>query len=96
MQLPRTTPSADPLSPMDTDESRTMDATAAPRQNAPRRLLGAALTAVAAAAMVMVAASPAAAHHGWDGFETNDLVYIAGTVSSDGSWGEPHLTCPHG
>lgn len=30
------------------------------------------------------------AHHGWDGFETNDLIYIAGTVSSDGSWGDPH------
>ncbi|WP_269936714.1 hypothetical protein [Arthrobacter sp. HY1533] len=38
----------------------------------------------------MVSASPAAAHHGWDGFETDNLVYIAGTVNSDGSWGEPH------
>ncbi|GGI83671.1 hypothetical protein [Pseudarthrobacter scleromae] len=42
------------------------------------------------AAMALVPASPAAAHHGWDGFETNDLVYIAGTVSSEGIWGDPH------
>ncbi len=49
----------------------------------------AAATAVAAA-VVLVPATPAAAHHGWDGFDTDRLVYIAGTVSSDGSWGEPH------
>ncbi|WP_309130980.1 hypothetical protein [Brevibacterium sp.] len=48
----------------------------------------AALLAVAATALLP--ASPAAAHHGWDGFETNELVYIAGTVSSEGSWGDPH------
>ncbi|WP_205753597.1 hypothetical protein [Arthrobacter ruber] len=42
------------------------------------------------AATALLAASPASAHHGWDGFETDDLVYIAGTVSSDGNWGDPH------
>ena len=50
--------------------------------------LGATITVTAA--IVLVTASPAAAHHGWDGFLTDDLTYIAGTVSSDGSWGEPH------
>jgi len=57
-----------------------------------RRRLGAALAAAiaAAAAMVLIPASPAAAHHGWDGFDTDHLVYLAGTVSSNGSWGEPH------
>ncbi len=45
---------------------------------------------LAAAAITLVPASPAAAHHGWDGFETSELVYIAGTVSSEGSWGDPH------
>ncbi len=50
--------------------------------------LGATITATAA--IVLVAATPAAAHHGWDGFGTENLTYIAGTVSSDGSWGEPH------
>jgi hypothetical protein len=52
-----------------------------------RRLVTAALLA---AAIALVTASPAAAHHGWSGFKTNELVYIAGTVSSDGSWGDPH------
>lgn len=53
---------------------------------------GAAAGAVVAAvtSMVLASASPAAAHHGWDGFDTDNLVYLAGTVSSDGSWGEPH------
>lgn len=51
---------------------------------------GLALAAATTAAIVLVPASPAAAHHGWDGFDTSRLVYIAGTVSSDGSWGEPH------
>lgn len=52
--------------------------------------LGATLAATAAAAIVLTQASPAAAHHGWDGFDTDRLLYVAGTVSSDGSWGEPH------
>lgn len=55
-----------------------------------RRGLLAAAALLAASAIALVPASPAAAHHGWDGFETNDLVYIAGTVSSEGSWGDPH------
>lgn len=44
----------------------------------------------AAAAIALVPASPAAAHHGWDGFETSELRYISGTVSSEGTWGDPH------
>ncbi|MFG6444653.1 hypothetical protein ACFXQA_05210 [Microbacterium sp. P07] len=52
--------------------------------------LGVALTAAAIAAIVLIPASPAAAHHGWDGFDTDHLIYLSGTVSSDGSWGEPH------
>ncbi|MDR6438681.1 hypothetical protein J2790_003848 [Paenarthrobacter nicotinovorans] len=58
----------------------------------PRRrgLLGSAAALLVTAAMALVPASPAAAHHGWDGFETNNLVYIAGTVSSEGNWGDPH------
>jgi hypothetical protein len=55
-----------------------------------RRRLLATAALLAAAAIALVPASPAAAHHGWDGFETNDLVYIVGTVSSEGSWGDPH------
>ncbi|MFD1146000.1 hypothetical protein [Saccharothrix hoggarensis] len=57
----------------------------------PRRLgLLATAPLLAAAAISLVTASPAAAHHGWDGFETNELVYIAGTVSTEGNWGDPH------
>lgn len=33
---------------------------------------------------------PAFAHHGWPGFDTDHLIYIAGTVSSNGVWGNPH------
>jgi hypothetical protein len=55
------------------------------------RLLAAAGTAAAVAlGTVLIPAPPAAAHHGWPGFETDRLVYIAGTVSSDGVWGNPH------
>ncbi|MGP4032817.1 hypothetical protein [Pseudarthrobacter sp. 1C304] len=56
----------------------------------PRRGLLATAALLAAAALALLPASPAAAHHGWDGFETNHLVYISGTVSSEGSWGDPH------
>ena len=56
----------------------------------PLSRVGAWVAAAAAAAMVLVPASPAAAHHGWDGFDTGRLVYLAGEVSSDGRWGEPH------
>lgn len=34
--------------------------------------------------------SQALAHHGWPGFLTERLVYISGTVSSKGVWGNPH------
>ena len=54
------------------------------------RRLGALIAIAATAAFVLVPASPAAAHHGWDGFETGRLVYLAGEVSSNGRWGEPH------
>lgn len=54
----------------------------------PLAIAGAA--AVAALGTVLIPVPPAAAHHGWPGFETNRLVYIAGTVSSDGVWGNPH------
>ena len=50
----------------------------------------AAAVIAAVAAIVLLPASPAAAHHGWDGFDTDHLVYVAGDVSSDGRWGEPH------
>lgn len=33
---------------------------------------------------------PAHAHHGWPGFDTDHLIYIAGEVSSEGVWGNPH------
>ena len=62
----------------------------------PRSIRGLRLLAVAGAAAVvalgtvLIPAPPAAAHHGWPGFETDRLVYIAGTVSSDGVWGNPH------
>ncbi|MFJ4027545.1 hypothetical protein ACIPWF_10140 [Paenarthrobacter sp. NPDC089989] len=55
-----------------------------------RRGLLATAAVLAAATIALLPASPAAAHHGWDGFETNELVYIAGTVSSEGNWGDPH------
>jgi len=55
-----------------------------------RRGLLATAALLAAAAITLVPVSPAAAHHGWSGFETNELVYIAGTVSSEGTWGDPH------
>lgn len=55
-----------------------------------RRGLMATAALLAAAAIALLPASPAAAHHGWDGFETDELVYISGTVSSEGSWGDPH------
>lgn len=43
-----------------------------------------------AALATLVPALPAFAHHGWPGFDTDRLLYIAGTVSSDGVWGNPH------
>ena len=32
----------------------------------------------------------ASAHHGWAGFDTDYLIYLAGAVASDGIWGNPH------
>lgn len=40
--------------------------------------------------LTLLPTSPAFAHHGWAAFETDRLVYIAGTVSSRGVWGNPH------
>ena len=67
-----------------------MPSTTTPTRHAPRWRSRASLVAAAALAVVLVAAQPAAAHHGWDGFETGRLLYMAGEVSSDGRWGEPH------
>ncbi|MDZ7875121.1 MAG: hypothetical protein U5N27_19720 [Rhizobium sp.] len=39
---------------------------------------------------VPLALNNASAHHGWPTFDTSRLVYIAGTVSSEGVWGNPH------
>lgn len=66
------------------------DTTTARRPRGRRLRASLAAAAATVAALVLVPASPAAAHHGWDGFDTDSLVYIAGSVSSDGSWGEPH------
>jgi hypothetical protein len=49
---------------------------------------GAALAATLLASLLP--ATPAFAHHGWPGFDTDRLIYIAGAVSSDGVWGNPH------
>lgn len=54
-----------------------------------RVILGAAGLAVAPLTSIFLA-SPAFAHHGWPGFRTDQLIYIAGTVSSNGTWGNPH------
>lgn len=54
-----------------------------------RRLGVTAIGLIAAAALVAVPTA-AQAHHGWDGFETSELRYISGTVSSEGTWGDPH------
>lgn len=48
------------------------------------------LTRFAAFSLALLSATPAFAHHGWAAFETDRVVYIAGTVSSQGVWGNPH------
>ncbi|MEW5713520.1 hypothetical protein AB1462_14245 [Pseudomonas sp. SB113] len=48
------------------------------------------LGAVALAAASLLPALPAFAHHGWPGFDTDRLIYVAGAVSSEGVWGNPH------
>ncbi|AUN38655.1 hypothetical protein [Tsukamurella tyrosinosolvens] len=55
-----------------------------------RRALRGAAALIAVAVLTLIHASPASAHHGWDGFETTKLLYVAGTVSSEGNWGDPH------
>ena len=48
------------------------------------------ISAAVALAAFLMPVSPASAHHGWPGFQTDRLVYISGTVSSEGVWGNPH------
>lgn len=48
------------------------------------------LTMIASFFLALLPTTPAFAHHGWAAFETDRLVYIAGTVSSQGVWGNPH------
>lgn len=55
-----------------------------------RMIFGAAALVVAASLTSIFPVLPAFAHHGWPGFITDRLVYISGTVSSDGTWGNPH------
>lgn len=54
-----------------------------------RAIFGAIALALAPLASLLPAGL-AFAHHGWPGFDTDHLIYIAGTVSSDGVWGNPH------
>lgn len=63
--------------------------THSPHRTGARRLGLAAIGLIAAAALLAVPTA-AQAHHGWDGFDTDNLIYVSGTVSSDGEWGEPH------
>ncbi len=55
-----------------------------------QRLTNVGLSVAVILGAVLMPLSPASAHHGWPGFDTDRLVYIAGTVSSDGVWGNPH------
>lgn len=62
-----------------------------PKSLKPSRILinvGISIAVALGAALMLI--STASAHHGWPGFETYHLVYISGTVSSDGVWGNPH------
>jgi Family of unknown function (DUF6152) len=45
--------------------------------------------AVAAAVLCVAVAGPAAAHHGWEHFDTTRPIYLAGSVT-DVQWGNPH------
>lgn len=54
------------------------------------RMLTACTAAVVTLAAVLHPVTQALAHHGWPGFLTDRLVYISGTVSSKGVWGNPH------
>lgn len=55
-----------------------------------RRPAVAGIAVVIALGAVLASVIPAVAHHGWPGFHTDRLIYIEGTVSSDGVWGNPH------
>ncbi|WP_156373286.1 hypothetical protein [Pseudorhodoferax sp. Leaf267] len=71
----------------------TTDSSACGNQGLSLRRRGLILGAAARAPLPLgslLAALPAFAHHGWPGFDTAQLVYIAGTVSSNGVWGNPH------
>jgi hypothetical protein len=52
-------------------------------------ILGCATIVLAPIATAFIG-SPAYAHHGWPSFDTENLLYISGSVSSDGIWGNPH------
>lgn len=71
-----------------TDQER-MHEEAAVSRGRRRAVLGTAAIATAALG-ALLPAMPALAHHGWPGFDTDRLVYIAGVVSSNGVWGNPH------
>jgi hypothetical protein len=71
-----------------TDQKRIHEDEAVPRRRR-RMILGTAALAAASLGSFLPAL-PAFAHHGWPGFDTDRLIYIAGTVSSDGVWGNPH------
>lgn len=62
----------------------------APVSRGRRRLILGTLALAAAPLASIFPARPAFAHHGWPGFDTANLLYIAGTVSSEGVWGNPH------
>jgi hypothetical protein len=55
-----------------------------------RLLINAGIATAVALGAFLISTPPAEAHHGWPGFITDRLVYIEGTVSSDGVWGNPH------
>ncbi|GAA3289946.1 hypothetical protein GCM10020295_03060 [Streptomyces cinereospinus] len=44
---------------------------------------------VAALGLAVVPAGPAAAHHGWEHYDTSAAYYVSGTVT-DVRWGNPH------
>jgi hypothetical protein len=61
-----------------------------PKGLKPSRIRNVGISIAVALGAALMPISTASAHHGWPGFQTDRLVYIAGTVSSDGVWGNPH------
>ena len=55
-----------------------------------RMLILGAFGLTAASWASILESKPAFAHHGWPGFDTSRLIYLAGAVSSEGTWGNPH------